>query len=262
VIGGSGLCSLPGLEIEESLVVETKYGQTSDRLLLGRYGGARVAFIPRHGAGHTIPPHKVPYLANLSALSQLGVRQVLATCVAGSLNRDIEPGQFVVPDQFIDRTWGRDALWTPGDSVRHIPMAEPYCKRLSKVLALSAQTEESHCRDHGTVVVIQGPRFSTVAESRLYSAWGGDIINMTQYPECYFARELGMCYAVIASITDYDVGVSRELSIEAGSFEKILPIFRKNVERTQQILATVLRNRSDFTTCTCAQENVKHYYEN
>lgn len=259
-MGGSGLCELKDLVIREKVTVTTPYGATSDEVTLGEFAGASVAFIPRHGAKHHIPPHKVPYKANLWALKNLGVRHVLATCIVGSLKEDITPGTFVVPNQFINLTWGRDDTYDVDQRLIHLPMAQPYCSTLSGAFAFVLQDMQVPMRQDGTVVVIQGPRFSTIAESKMFALWGGDIVNMTQYPECYFARKLGLCYSVLASVTDHDVGVQSDLRIGQSTIERVLPIFHRNVALTHEALARVLKRKEPFA-CACADLEVRHYYE-
>lgn len=239
----------------------TPYGDTSDPVQIGTYAGYRIAFIPRHGTGHTIPPHQVPYKANLYALSTLGISHVLATCIVGSLREEIEPGTFVVPDQFIDRTWGRDDTWSVDQTLVHLPMADPYCSHCAGILVAELAAMDVQHRVGGTVVVIQGPRFSTRAESKMFALWGGDIVNMTQYPEVYFARELGICYASVASVTDYDVGVPSALSMHPDSMGRVLEIFHRNVEITRKLLTRLVARAEDFVTCTCAQKANEPYYE-
>lgn len=260
VIGGSGLCNLPELEVTEEIDLTTPYGEPSDTVIVGTYAGVRIAFVPRHGSQHGIPPHRVPYKANLFALKSLGVRSVFATCVAGSLKREIEPGTFVVPDQFINLTWGRDDSYEQDRGFIHLPMAQPYCQTLARALGGALQELALPHRKNGTVVVIQGPRFSTIAESRMYALWGGDIVNMTQYPECYFARELGICYSVLSSITDYDVGVSSDIAMKRGSFDRVIPVFKSNIELTKRVLAQVLQHCAQFLHCGCADAEIRPYY--
>lgn len=238
----------------------TPYGEPSSAVIVGEYAGVQIAFLPRHGSAHTIPPHRVPYKANLAALKSLGVRHVLATCVVGSLRKEIEPGTFVVPDQFINLTWGRDDTYDQDQTLVHLPMAQPYCSTLSRVVASALQGLGVVHQRQGTVVVIQGPRFSTIAESKMYVQWGGDVVNMTQYPECYFARELGLCYAALASVTDYDVGVSSDVVMKMDSFDKVFPIFRRNTELTLQVLAQTLMNNPQFSGCECADLETRPYY--
>jgi len=161
VIGGSGLCTLPELAISENVEMETPYGKPSGPINIGELGGGRIAFLPRHGYGHTIPPHRVPYKANIAALKSLGVQHVIGTCVVGSLRKEIEPGAFVIPDQFINLTFGRDDTFNGDRRLVHLPMARPYCEHVRSVIARELKNMEVHCQTTGTVVVIQGPRFST-----------------------------------------------------------------------------------------------------
>lgn len=249
--------------VDRQLEIETDYGRPSEPITVGTLKGVPIAFVSRHDACHSIPPHKVPYKANLAALKQLGVRHVLATCVAGSLRREIGPGSFVVPDQFINLTWGRDDTFEQdGRRFLHLPMATPYCAQMRAVLTETLTTLSAPCHDGGTVMVIQGPRFSTVAESKMFAQWGGDIINMTQYPECYFAYELGICYAVVASITDHDVGVTGALSMERDNLPQVIEIFRRNRALTHLLVEQfVEHHHADVTRCACAAERLEPYYE-
>ena len=260
IIGGSGLCDIPELQVTREVCLTTPYGDPSSTVLIGEYAGVQIAFIPRHGPEHTIPPHRVPYKANLTAFKSLGVRHVLATCVVGSVKREIKPGAFVVPDQFINLTWGRDDTYTQDQTLIHLPMAQPYCKTLTRTVVSALQKLDIAHHKKGTVVVIQGPRFSTIAESKMYALWGGDIVNMTQYPECYFARELGLCYVALASVTDYDVGVSSSISMKMDSIDKVLPIFKHNTELTLQVLTQTLMDHQQFSSCKCADVNIRPYY--
>lgn len=205
IVGGSGFYQLLSDAVEQQ--VDTPYGATSGPISLGRIGDRSVAFLARHGPGHGLPPHRVPYRANMWALSELGVTRVLAPCAAGSLRPDVHPGEFVICDQFVDRTWGRPDTYFDGPTVRHVSMADPYCAELAGGVIDALRRRGSTVHAGGTVVVIQGPRFSTRAESGWYRSAGWDVINMTQYPEVTLARELGMCFCCIALVTDYDTGV-------------------------------------------------------
>lgn len=261
IIGGSGICKLPELKVIETISrPSTKYGPASDDIFIGEYGKQLVAFLPRHGAGHTLPPHRVPYKANLVALKELGVRNVLATCIVGSLKKDIAPGTIVFPDQFVNLTWGRDDHFDVEGSFVHLPMAVPYCQTLRDSCFRACEILDVPRRSTGTVAVIQGPRFSTIAESKWLIQNGWDIVNMTQYPECYFSRELGMCYVAIAAVTDYDVGTGECLSMQMDNMPTVLSIFRKNIEVTQSILRTVLQTAGG-TPCNCAAVVTEPYYK-
>ncbi|MBP9863995.1 MTAP family purine nucleoside phosphorylase [Patescibacteria group bacterium] len=262
IIGGSGFEQYPELLVERRVVVSTPYGFPSDELLIGKVGDTDVVFLPRHGADHRIAPHRIPYKANLAAMKSFGVSTVLSTCIVGSLKKTIEPGFFVVPDQFVNFTSGRDADSVESDgSFVHLPMALPYCQalRIEMIRALQ-RAVGSKFQGDGTVVVIQGPRFSTTAESKFFIRNEWDIVNMTQYPECLFARELGMCYATLASVTDWDVGVGESLSMKPETMDQVLDIFRKNTQVTRQVIGDVLSQLSAFT-CGCANAVVTEYYK-
>lgn len=239
----------------------TEYGRPSGPVTIGFYNGVLVAFIPRHGYEHSIPPHKVPYKANLAALKMLGVRHVIATCVVGSLRKNIKPGTFVVPNQFMNFTWGRDDVFDIEHKLAHLPMAQPYCNILNNLLIQQTRSNLLKCKANATVVVIQGPRFSTKAESKMFSLLGGDIINMTQYPECYFARDLGMCYGVIATVTDYDVGVPSKISVSGDSMSRVLSVFNDNTKATYKLLKKILMKSEEIVKCNCAQKEFVEYYK-
>lgn len=245
----------------DSIEVETPYGRPSGPISVGELRGGRVAFLPRHGREHEIPPHKVPYKANLAALKKLGVRHVVGTCVVGSLRKEIEPGMLVIPDQFINLTWGRDDTYVIDSEFVHLPMAQPYCEHVRGVIASELKAMRVSYQAMGTVVVIQGPRFSTIAESKMYALWGGDVVNMTQYPECYFARELGLCYAVIATVTDYDVGVPSAISMQPESMGAVLAIFRSNTAATVTLMGRLAGLAQKIASCNCAASQLDEYYK-
>src|SRR5215212_2827292 len=203
VIGGSGFYRL--LDDARQVTVETPYGPPSDDIAVGTIDDARVAFLPRHGATHQFPPHKINYRANLWALKSLGVTRVIGPSAAGSLQPHVHPGDFVICDQFVDRTSGRIATVFDGPSTVHVSSADPYCGELRGLSEAACRDEGITVHPAGTVVVIEGPRFSTRAESRWFSSAGWEVINMTQFPECVLARELEVCYVGISLITDYDV---------------------------------------------------------
>lgn len=262
IIGGSGLCNFPEVEVLSTVRPETKYGLPSDEIVIGKLAGQIIAFLPRHGAKHSLAPHKVPYKANLLALKELGVQLVIGTCIVGSLRREITPGSVVVPDQFVNLTWGRDD-YTEADGGRfiHLPMGEPYCAKLRAVILEESQALGFNPVSQGMVAVIQGPRFSTKAESMWLSANGWDIVNMTQYPECYLARELGLCYAAVATVTDYDVGLQECLVIDPNNMEEVLKVFKSNIDKTKILLHRLAGEMKADFSCGCAQILVKPYYE-
>lgn len=241
--------------------METPYGKPSGPIVVGELCGGRIAFLPRHGKEHTIPPHKVPYKANLSALKSFGARHVIGTCVVGSLRKEIEPGSFVVPDQFINLTWGRDDTYDVDRELIHLPMAQPYCEHIRAIITRELNAMGVVCHGKSTVIVIQGPRFSTIAESKMFALWGGDIVNMTQYPECYFARELGLCYGAVASVTDYDVGVPSAVSMQPESMDKVLAIFRQNTVTTVSLVEKLSELVHKIVGCNCAAHRLDEYYK-
>ncbi len=262
IIGGSGLCSFPEIEVVARVKPSTNYGEPSDDILLCRHAGEYIALLPRHGSKHAFAPHKVPYKANLSALKALGVEYVIGTCIVGSLKKELPPGSLVIPDQFVNLTWGRDDT-VAADAGRfvHLPMGNPYCQHLREKITEAAREIGQELITEGTVAVIQGPRFSTAAESRWLAKQGWDVVNMTQYPECYFARELGMCYAAIAAVTDYDVGLQESLTIDPRHMEGILEIFRMDILKTKALLLSFIEHQAARLACGCANLTLKAYYE-
>ena len=230
VFGGSGFYAF--LDDVEEVEVETPYGPPSAPLVVGEVGGRRVAFLPRHGRSHELPPHRIPYRANVWAMRELGVRRIVGPNASGALSRELRRGEFVVCDQFVDRTSGRPDTFYDGPETNHVSAADPYCPDLRRVLLDTARELGIPVRDGGTVVVVQGPRFSTRAESRWLGTLG-DVINMTAYPECHLARELELCYVNVSMITDHDVGVEGE---EPVSSDEIARVFAENNERLRELL--------------------------
>ena len=242
VIGGSGFYSF--LDDPEQHPVETPYGAPSAPVSVGTVAGRRVAFLPRHGPGHEYPPHLINYRANLWALRSLGVRQVLAPCAVGGLRPEVAPGDVVVPDQLVDRTWGRAQSYVETGAC-HVPYADPYCARLSAAVAAA----DPDVKSGGAMVVVQGPRFSTRAESQHYAAQGWSLINMTGHPEAVLARELRQCYAAIALVTDMDAGV--ETGAGVGQ-EEVFALFAQNLDRLRTLLADTIANLPDPEGCPCS----------
>jgi len=240
VIGGSGFYSF--LENAEDVEVATPYGDPSAPVSVGEVAGRRIAFLPRHGRHHEYAPHRINYRANLWALRSLGVRQVLAPCAVGGLRDEVARGDLVVPDQLVDRTSGRERTFAESGAV-HLPFADPYCPRLTGTLA-----QPDGVRLGGTMVVIDGPRFSTRAESRDYADRGWTLINMTGAPEAALARELRMCLATIALVTDMDAGAEAE---EAVRQQDVFTLFAANTERLKAMLARVIADLPDPAGCTC-----------
>jgi 5'-methylthioadenosine phosphorylase len=231
VFGGSGFYSfLPDVEEVE---VDTPYGKPSAAVAIGDVGGKRVAFLPRHGRAHELPPAQINYRANVWALKELGVRRIIGPNASGALKADLELGEFVVCDQFVDRTHGRADTFYEGPQTTHVSAADPYCADLRRILVETARELDIPVRDGGTVVVVQGPRFSTRAESKWFQDAGWDVINMTAYPEGYLARELELCYANISMVTDHDVGVAGAAPV---SHHQVIDVFNRNNEKLRDLL--------------------------
>jgi 5'-methylthioadenosine phosphorylase len=248
IFGGSGFYSF--LEDVRSVDVDTPWGKPSGPVAVGTVEGRAVAFIPRHGPKHQFPPHMVNYRANLWAFKDLGVERVIGPCAVGSLQPHVKPGEFVVCDQLVDRTNGRPSTFYDGPVTTHITFADPYCPTLREAALKSAAELEIPSHDRGTVVVIQGPRFSTRAESSFYARQGWEVINMTQHPEAPLARELEMCYANISLVTDYDVGIAGET--EAVSHEEVIRVFNENNARLRELLFRMIAEIPSERDCPCA----------
>ena len=257
VIGGSGFYRMPGLADVEEVRIDTPFGPPSDAIVIGTIDGQRVAFLPRHGVGHRILPSELPARANIYALKLLGVEFVIGVSAVGSLREDIEPLHMVVPDQLIDRTRGRPSTFFGEGLVAHIAFAEPFCPALRETLVGSARdalrrgSGQAGATAHngGAYVVIEGPPFSTRAESNLYRTWGADVIGMTALPEAKLAREAEMCYAILACATDYDCWHDEHASVTA---EMIVSNLQKNVEVSQQAVRLALGRLPSRRECACA----------
>jgi len=255
VFGGTAFYSF--LDDVEEVAVQTPYGPPSASLAVGRVAGRKVAFLPRHGPGHALPAHRVNYRANLWALRRLGVRRLLAPCSVGSLQPHVRPGEFVVCDQLVDRTSGRADTFFDGPLPAHVSFADPYCPELGRVAVDAARTEGVTVHESGTVVVIQGPRFSTRAESQWFSSAGWEVVNMTQYPEAVLARELGICYSGLALVTDYDAGSGpsgEERSDEragAVTMEDVFRVLAENIERVKGVLLRAIPAIPADPGCGC-----------
>ena len=250
VIGGSGFYSL--LENAETVNIETPHGWPSSHIAIGELGGKKVAFLARHGFKHEFPPHKIPYKANIWALHDLGCRQIISATAVGSLKAHIKPGEFVVPDQFVNLTYGRDDTFYHGPDTTHISSADPYCPVLRDLLINVADAAGLRVHPAGTVAVVQGPRFASRAESAFYQSQGWDIINMTQYPEAALARELEMCYANISLITDYDAGLKDDPTIQPVTLEEVLRIFEANTARLRLLIKDLILQLPHERDCVCA----------
>ncbi|GAA1408767.1 S-methyl-5'-thioadenosine phosphorylase [Catellatospora coxensis] len=245
VIGGSGLYSL--LDDAHEAQLDTPYGPPSDPITVGEVAGRRVAFLPRHGRDHRHPPHLIPYRANLWALRALGARQILAPCAVGGLRPDLGAGTFVLPDQLIDRTSGRERTYVDSGAV-HVNFADPYCPAGRDTVRATAGATGLALIPTGTMVVVDGPRFSTRAESRWYAAAGGTVINMTGAPEAALARELALCYTTVALVTDLDAGVEGEHGVTQ---EEVFRVFKDNTELMRTLLLAAIANLPTERTCPC-----------
>ncbi|MBY0451109.1 MAG: S-methyl-5'-thioadenosine phosphorylase [Cyanobacteria bacterium] len=247
VFGGSGFYQF--LTDAETIQVETPYGSPSAPITIGNIGGKRVAFLPRHGEKHTLPPHKINYRANVWAFKSLGITRVIAPCAAGILQSHIKPGDFVICDQFVDRTNGRIDTFYDGPITTHVSAADPYC---SEMRPLAIQAAESCGIPHhktGTVVVIQGPRFSTRSESKWFRDQGWEVINMTQYPEVHLVKELEMCVVNVSLMTDYDTGVE---GVAPVSHEEVVKVFTQNNEKLRGLLIKLIElTPKERSTCGC-----------
>ncbi|MCJ2188162.1 S-methyl-5'-thioadenosine phosphorylase [Novosphingobium beihaiensis] len=240
VIGGSGLAAGIDLEDAQEIAVSSPFGEPSGPVVTGRLGGVRFTFLARHGAGHRIPPAQVNYRANIDVLKRCGVTDVISLSAVGSLREDRAPGQFVMVDQFIDRTMGRaNSFFGPG-LVAHVSLADPVCTRLSGLLGAAARRAGGEVHDGGCYVAIEGPQFSTRAESRMYQAWGADVIGMTAMPEARLAREAELPYALLAMVTDYDCWREEEAGVEVTDVLAVLHANARTARAAVAQLAAVL----------------------
>ncbi len=251
IIGGSGLYDLPGLTDTRWVAVDTPWGAPSDEIFLGRLGDAQLAFLPRHGRGHRIPPSEVNYRANIAALKQLGATDVLSLSAVGGLREDLPPGSFVVVDQFIDRTTRRDKTFFGRGLVAHVSMAQPVCSRLGEHLAAMLQAQALPHARGGTYVVIEGPQFSTRAESQLYRQWGASVVGMTNLPEAQLAREAELCYASLAMVTDYDCWHPGHEAVTVDAVVRVLLANAEHARALVRSLASVVTADAWGAGCAC-----------
>lgn len=282
VFGGSGFYDF--LKNVKEIEINTPYGKPSDKIAIGEYEGRKIAFLPRHGKGHIYPPHKIPYRANLWAFKHLGVKRIIAPSASGSLNIKVKPGDFVICDQFVDRTKNRIDTFYEGNGnygtsstvekrVAHISSANPYCENLRKIAVKSCEKIKIPYHKNGTVVVIEGPRFSTAAESRWFQSEMWEVINMTQYPENILARELEMCYVNISLITDYDAGLTSNkklnphtnfnitqgarsnakvsVGVKPVDLKEVVRVFNENNEKVKKLIFEMIKNIPVGLNCSC-----------
>ena len=249
VIGGSGLYDIEGMTDIEEVDMLTPFGVTSDKIVVGKLEGVGVAFLPRHGRGHRLLPTEVPYRANIYALKSLGVERIIGINSVGSLKEEFQPNALLIPDQLIDRTRLRASTFFGEGIVAHIPFGEPFCPSLSNVVHQSAKDAGATVHKGGTCVVMEGPAFSTRAESLLYRSWGADVIGMTALPEAKLAREAEICYAVIACVTDYDCWRRGHDAVTA---EMIISRLRQNIDTAKQIIKLAVGKVTGKRDCDCA----------
>ena len=251
VFGGTGFYSL--LEGAEELDVETPYGKPSAKITVGRIAERRVAFLPRHGLKHEYPPHMIPYRANIAAFEQLGVERLLAPCAVGSLQAHVKVGDLVICDQFVNFTHGRKDTFYDGPQTTHVSSADPYCPELRPLLVAKARELSLRVHETGTVAVIQGPRFSTRAESRFFRSQGWEVINMTQYPEVILAREMALCYVNLSLIVDYDVGLAGDPLVKPVSHSEVLRVFGENTAKLRDLILRLIPSIPPQRGCACTQ---------
>ncbi|HEY6997690.1 MAG TPA: S-methyl-5'-thioadenosine phosphorylase [Candidatus Binatia bacterium] len=249
VIGGSGLYQMPELAGVREVAIKTPFGKTSDPLIRGRLGGVDLIFLPRHGKGHRWLPTEINFRANIFALKQLGVERIISVSAVGSLREEIAPGHLVVPDQFIDRTTQRPSTFFGRGVVAHVSLAHPFCGDLSKVLVTAARQEGAEVHSGGTYVCMEGPQFSTRAESQLYRAWGAHVIGMTNLQEAKLAREAEICFGTLALATDYDCWNEQAADVE---IEHVLTVLKQNVALAQRTIARASAELSEPRSCGCA----------
>lgn len=248
VIGGTGLYDIEGLTDIEEVSIDTPFGKPSDKIIIGTLCGVRTAFLPRHGKGHRIMPTEIPVRANIWALKSLGVTHIIAVNSVGSFKKEVKPGDLLIPDQLIDRTKKRVNTFFGEGVVAHIGFAEPFCPTLRQTLYDCAVEEGASTHNGGTYVVMEGPAFSTRAESRLHRSWGADVIGMTALPEAKLAREAEICYAIIACSTDYDSWHKAE---EAVTVDAVLAVMRRNIELSKNIIKKAVSKISKERNCPC-----------
>lgn len=254
VIGGSGLYHMKELRLLEKIAVETPFGDPSDKLIIGEIDGARLAFLPRHGTGHRIPPSEINYRANIFALKKIGVERIISVSAVGSMKEEVCPGHILVPDQFIDHTRRRVSTFFTRGIVGHVAWADPVCGELSQTVAWASREAGAQVHMGGTYICIEGPQFSSRAESNVYRQWGADVIGMTNVTESKLAREAGLCYATAALVTDYDCWKKDEAPV---TLEAVMKIMHKNVERAQTLIKKALSRLQENRTCPCG-EAAKH----
>ena len=248
IFGGTGIYDSGLLENPQEIEVDTPYGKPSDKITVGVFKGRKIAFLPRHGKKHSIPPHMINYKANIWAFKELGVTRIIAPSAVGSLKEEVEPGHFALPTQFLDFTKAREGSFSEMGRVIHISVADPFCPELQSSILDVVKNQDFKIHKDCTYVCIQGPRFSTKAESKFYRTTGAEIIGMTLVPECQLAREAQMCYASISTVTDYDVWAEKPVTAK-----EVLETLSKNVERTKRVLTELIEKIPKTRSCSCAK---------
>jgi len=246
IFGGTGIYDSGILKNSKEIIIDTPYGKTSDSITVGEFNGRNVAFMPRHGKKHTIPPHLINFRANIWAFKELGVKRIIAPSAVGSLKEEFEPGHFALPSQFIDFTKSRKGTFSEDGKVIHISVADPFCPELQNVILNITKKEKIQMHENCTYVCIEGPRFSTKSESRFFRTTGADIIGMTLVPECQLAREAQICYVSISTVTDYDVWAEKPVTAK-----EVMETLAKNVETTKKILTLVIDQIPEIKSCSC-----------
>lgn len=254
IIGGSGFYQIDGLDDIEEVCIETPFGTTGDPIVLGTLEGARVAFVTRHGAGHRILPSEVPFRANIWALKSLGVERCFALSAVGSLREEISPLDLVVPGQLIDHTQGRPSTFFGRGLVAHIAFDRPFCSQLSELVMSAAKTLDSNVHRGGAYVAVEGPAFSTIAESQIYRSWGASVIGMTAIPEAKLAREAEICYTMLALVTDYDVWNEDHPPVQG---EMVIENLLRNFKLAQRIVGEAVRTLPSERACLCGDALAK-----
>ena len=246
IFGGTGIYDSGLLKDSKEISIDTPYGKTSDSITVGEFNGKKVAFMPRHGKKHTIPPHLINFRANIWAFKELGVKRIIAPSAVGSLKEEFEPGNLALPSQFIDFTKSRKGTFSEDGKVIHISVADPFCPELQKVILNVTKIQGIKIHQDCTYVCIEGPRFSTKAESRFFRTTGADIIGMTLVPECQLAREAQICYVSLSTVTDYDVWAEKPVTAK-----EVMETLAKNVEMTEKLLTFVIDQIPEIKSCSC-----------
>ena len=248
IFGGTGIYDSDLLENAQEIDIDTPYGKPSDTITVGTFKGRKIAFLPRHGKKHTIPPHMINFKANIWAFKELGITRIIAPSAVGSLKEELEPGHFALPSQFLDFTKKREGSFSKEGKVIHISVADPFCPELQASILQVTDKQDLKMHRDCTYVCIEGPRFSTKAESKFYKSIEADIIGMTLVPECQLAREAQMCYASISTVTDYDVWAEKPVTAK-----EVLETLSKNVEKTKRILTELIDKIPKTRSCSCAK---------